>query len=89
MNGRIINLRTRRKQKARDDKRAKGNASAARAGASKAERTATDFETARAARHLDDRKIDGRKTENKTGAQETDARGIQEQSNQRPPENDD
>ena len=61
----VINLRQARKDRDRADKRAKGDANAAKFGRSKAQRQAEADAAARAARHLDqhmlgpDRRDDG------------------------------
>ena len=56
-----INLRLRRKQRARDEKRARGDAAAAASGISKADRelaaTVTDLQT----RRIDAHKLEARK----------------------------
>lgn len=57
MNARIINLRTRRKQKAREDKAAKGAANAVRFGRTKAERVETEAFEDQAVRRLDGHKL--------------------------------
>ncbi len=49
----IINLRTRRKQAARDETRAKGDANAARHGVSKAAKSLTKAQADKARRDLD------------------------------------
>ena len=56
MNARIINLRTRRKQKARADKAAKGSANAVRFG-----RTKADKAIGKALEDQTDRRLDGHK----------------------------
>ncbi|MGL4311079.1 MAG: DUF4169 family protein [Paracoccaceae bacterium] len=54
----VINLRTIRKQRARDDARAEGTAKAMRHGQSKAERTLLEQERAMSARKLDGHRRD-------------------------------
>lgn len=54
----IINLRQARKQRARDDARAKGDANAAKFGRSKAQKSAEDTAATRAALHLDQHRRD-------------------------------
>ncbi len=56
MSGGVINLRTARKQRARVQKRAAGDANAARNGRSKAERAAEAARAAAERRHLDGHK---------------------------------
>ena len=53
MTARIINLRTRRKQKARDAAKAGADANAAKHGLSRGARQQDEAERAREARHLD------------------------------------
>lgn len=54
----VINLSRIRKDKARADKRARGDANAAKFGRTKAERELTKAETDKAARHLDAHRLD-------------------------------
>ena len=61
MNARIINLRTRRKQKARADKAAEATVRAAEFGRTKAEKTQTEALTQQAERHLDGHKVESSK----------------------------
>lgn len=53
MTARIVNLRTRRKQAARDEARARGDANAARHGIAKAEKTLAKARADKATRDLD------------------------------------
>lgn len=55
---RIVNLRQARKQRARDEKRAQGDANAAKFGEASAQRAAREAEAARAARAHDAHKRD-------------------------------
>lgn len=59
MTAKIVNLSRARKSRARDDKRQKADANAARFGQSKAEREAAALEAAKAARYLDQHKREG------------------------------
>ncbi len=57
----IINLRQARKQRARDDKRASGDANAAKFGEAKPLRDARQAEADRSARIHDAHRLDGRR----------------------------
>jgi hypothetical protein len=59
LTAKIVNLSRARKARARDDKRLKADANAARFGQTKAEREAATLEAAKAARHLDQHKREG------------------------------
>lgn len=50
MTGRVVNLKAARKARARDEKRAAGDANAARHGRTKAERLRAEAEAAKSAR---------------------------------------
>ena len=63
MNARIINLRTRRKQKARADKAAEATIRAAEFGRSSAEKAQTRVLEKQAKRHLDGHKIEKSKSD--------------------------
>lgn len=54
----ITNLTRFRKQKARDDARAKGDANAAKFGRTKAQKSAEDTAASRASAHLDQHRLD-------------------------------
>lgn len=58
MAARIVNLRMRRKQKARDDKTALADTNAVKHGRSKGEKAAAQAEEARSERHLDGHRRD-------------------------------
>ena len=58
MNARIINLRTRRKQKARSEKTAQADANALKFGRTKAERAKAEVLKDQETRHLDGHKLD-------------------------------
>lgn len=58
MTGKVVNLRSVRKDKARAAKRRAGDQNAARHGRSKAQRTEENDAADRAARHLDGHKRD-------------------------------
>lgn len=58
MSGKLINLSRARKTRARDDKRQKADANAARFGRTRAEREAAALEAEKAARHLDQHKLE-------------------------------
>ena len=64
MNARIINLRTRRKQKARADKAAQGTANAVKFGRNKAEKSKQQALEDRAVQYLDGHKLDDSATDN-------------------------
>lgn len=57
MSGKVINLRTRRKQAARDAQREAGSEQAARHGRTKAERSVTTARADKARRDLDAHKL--------------------------------
>lgn len=59
MNARIVNLRTRRKQKTRDKKRAKGDANAARHG-----QTGADVERLSRIAEIENRRLEGHRLKN-------------------------
>ncbi|OUD10946.1 DUF4169 domain-containing protein [Marivivens niveibacter] len=54
----VTNLNQFRKQKARADKRAQGDANAVKFGRTKAQKQAEDLDTNRAKSHLDQHKVD-------------------------------
>lgn len=56
MTAKVVNLSRARKSRARDDKRAKADANAAKFGRTKAERDAAAQTAEKAARHLDQHK---------------------------------
>ena len=56
MTGKVVNLTRARKSRARDEKRQKADANAAKFGRSKAEREAAAKDAEKAARHLDGHK---------------------------------
>jgi hypothetical protein len=56
MTGKVVNLTRARKSRARDEKRQKADANAAKFGRSKAERAAEAKDAEKAARHLDQHK---------------------------------
>ncbi|MBM2577959.1 DUF4169 family protein [Jannaschia sp. Os4] len=53
MTGKVVNLRAVRKDRARADRRAEGDANAARHGRSRAQKAAEDADRARVERNLD------------------------------------
>lgn len=55
----VVNLRAARKAKARDEKRAQGDANAARHGRTKAERARQEAEAAQARQRLDAHRREG------------------------------
>ena len=59
MTAKVVTLSRARKTRARDDKRQKADANAAKFGRTKAEREAAALEAAKAARHLDQHKREG------------------------------